>query len=197
MLKIKTFSRSAPLALLLVGLTAQAAPSDIHGKGDRYIRVTRSLDLNSISFESCPVAGGACKAIGAKTSDGKPALYRVSDLRDRASAENREFIAATIGEVAVGAILILGTGGIAGMATAATLDGASSIPITYGAMTIAGGGTVWVPSKIEGVSPFAQWRQKRVLGKDVLADESVALTASIDLLTKALESDLAKVKPVN
>ncbi len=177
-MKLKIFTIT--LSALIMNLT-MAAPLDVYGEGDKFIKVTRYDDIQKIRFELClKYNTEVCNQIGSKV------LYDISKIEALRTGQNWE-VAAAAGLDIVAVVFTWYAGAIIGVASVGNIYLANSIPASLaGGVTglVLGGGTAIY--SINSLNPWEQYKQLETISPAVLADSNVFTSTNSDTFAQRL-----------
>ena len=181
------------LAILLVSVfsfSSYSVPGDIHGKGDKYIKVTFNEDKTAAKFDLySKKSNSKIRGLG---EDGK--YYSITELEHLRDAEKLDV--ALTGVLSV-VILAAGAGGgvISYMLIVGGLEAASSLSMAYfylGA-TIGGALGTKLISFFDRINPIEQYQQVKILSDKYISEQDVQTNADIDKMAKRFDFVLGKL----
>jgi hypothetical protein len=171
------------LIMVLASFQNKAFSKDIHGVGDRFIKVTTMDRGNLVQFELCQILKPySCVQLGNRK------VYSRKELEKLRQSEEKDIVLATLAGLGVGVVGFYG-GAFAGGFIVASSAGIASVGIAGGVTAGTGLATV-LAINVDVLNPMEQYRQIRMLNEDVMADQTVNIDRSIDDIAHTLQAIL-------
>lgn len=171
------------LVMILTSFQIKASPSDVYGRGDKFIKVTNSKNGEAVSFELCKISKpNSCLQIGNRK------MYSKLELEKLRRSEGKDIVLAVLADVGIGIVAFYG-GALAGGVLVASAGGIASVGVAGGALAGAGVTTA-LTMNVDAINPAEQYRQTRMLKDDVIDDQTVRIDRSIDDIARTLQTVL-------
>lgn len=171
------------LIMIITSLQVKALPSDVYGRGDKFIKVTNSKSGDAVSFELCKIAKpNSCLQIGNRK------IYSKVELEKLRRSEGKDIVLAVLADVGIGVVALYG-GALAGGILVASAGGIASVGVAGGAIAGTGVATA-LTINVDAINPAEQYRQTRMLKDDVIDDQTVRIDRSIDDIAHTLQTVL-------
>ena len=181
-------------ALLSVSLAAQSFAYDVEPfrvtSGDRYVRVSRDLQKQTVTFEDCIFGeeNSSCRGIGSN----RKGTYLIKDIKSKRTLEYAQVAFAGVADVAVVFACVAGGTAIAGLSGFSLYGGGSAgIPLWVGVTSGTAAGAA-VDYAVAPLNPYEQYKQAETLNDDVLADRTY-IAKDIDTFIERLTVVLNKL----
>ncbi len=180
--------------LLMFSLSsAFAAPDNVYGKGDQYIKVSLNEDRTGVKFELYSKKNN--KKIRTLGEENK--FYKISALKELARSEKNDVVLSSL--AAVG--LVLATSGVGYVLTyevmAVTAASGAIIHPTTTSLVIGTGASAGIGAKLASITnslnPYEQYKQLETLSDDVINGKDFHTKTKISKFAKRLELLLDKI----
>lgn len=172
--------KSLLLIALFLSCTANATNLDVHGKGNKFIKVTEDNSGQAVNFKLCVAAQpNQCSPIGERE------YYLKSDLEELRNSEKWDVLKSLGADIAiVASTTYLGAIGSIGAAVVGW-GNLYTLPIYAGI-----GAGVAVDVAIDSLNPAEQYKQLDTLSPKVLNDETVFVKCTSEIFAKRLAAVL-------
>ncbi len=169
--------------VFVMSFQVKASPSDIYGRGDKFIKVTSYENGASVGFELCKIAKPSnCFQIGNRK------MYTKVELEKLRRSEGKDIVLSVLADVGIGIVAVYG-GALAGGVLVSAAGGITSVGVAGGVIT---GSTLTtaLAMNVDSINPAEQYRQTRMLKDDVISDQTVRIDRSVDDIARTLQTVL-------